>query len=134
MKATSPLSSLSRLLVFGPKFPQPKRVGTMTGAGGTAVQLDKSKTPAGSRHPNPCFWHGTFLDRLLSSMACPGKPEAAELGQRTGGFRAIRVWLAAVIFTRRGNIGHPYTQTTVDCHSQGEQALALRRLAQYRET
>lgn len=61
----------------------------MTGAGGTAVQLDKSKTPAGSRHPNPCFWHGTYLDRLLSPTACLRKPEAAEPGQRTGGFWVI---------------------------------------------
>lgn len=53
---------------------------------GTAVQLHESKTPAGSHHPNPCFWHGPYLDRLLSPTACLGKPEAVEPGQRTGGF------------------------------------------------
>lgn len=89
MKATSPLSSLSRLLVFSPKFPQSKIGRHHDRCRGTAVQLDKSKTPAGSRHPNPCFWHGTYLDRLLSPTACPRKPEAAEPGQRTGGFWVI---------------------------------------------
>jgi hypothetical protein len=52
----------------------------------TAVQPRESSTPAGSSHPNPRFWHGTYLDGVLSPTACPGKREAVEPGQRTGGF------------------------------------------------
>lgn len=82
----SPLSSLSRLLVFSPKFSQPKVGRHHDRCRGTAVQRHESQTTAGSRHPKPWFWHGPYLDRLLSPAACLGKPEAVELGQRTGGF------------------------------------------------
>lgn len=100
----------------------------MTGAGGTAVQLHESKAPAGSRHPNPCFWHGPYLDRLLSRTACLGKPEAVEPGRGQVDLGAIVVWFVAVIFTRRGKAGCLHSQTAVECHSQGEQTLVPRKL------
>lgn len=81
----SPLSFLSRLLVFSPKFPQLKVDRRHDRCRGHSRAAAPAKTPAGSRHPHPCFWHGTYLDRLLSPTACLGEPEAVEPGQRTGG-------------------------------------------------
>lgn len=81
----SPFIPLQTCLVFSPKFPQLKVGRRHDRCRGHSRAAELAQTPAGSRHPHPCFWHGTYLDRLLSPTACLGEPEAVEPGQRTGG-------------------------------------------------